>query len=117
MVKLKLCKGLSYSGIVKATIDEPFINVDDTIVDAVIQTGYFSVVKEPEEVISLGNIEKEGKQTEEKPISKMNKTELEAKAKELDIDISGCQKVGDIRSLLEDVTIDEKIEAAFEFEE
>lgn len=44
MVRLKLIKGRSYTGEVRATRERPFVEVDEAIVDGLISSGYFRVV-------------------------------------------------------------------------
>jgi len=97
MVRIKLVKGLSYSGIVTATKKNPFVTTDEETAKEAVATGYFTI----EEVIEEYP-EKTGEDQEEdqapptsddkvqKPIEKMTKPELEAYAKANGIDISSC---------------------------
>lgn len=50
MYKLKLIKGLSYTGAVHATRDNPYVDVESKeAADAVVATGYFELVEEAAE--------------------------------------------------------------------
>lgn len=57
MPKVKLIKGLSYSGIISASYKNPLVDVDNSKLEAVLATGYFALadkapapVKKPEEI-------------------------------------------------------------------
>ncbi len=73
MTKVKLIKGLSYKGIISATKQKPFVEVDDKNVKEVLATGYFEVVEETAE--------------EEKLLEDMKVAELDAYAEENGIDL------------------------------
>lgn len=96
MAKLKLIKGLSYSGIISATKKKPYVEVDDeATVQAAVATGYFEVVdaeasqpvEEPETAEVLAE---EPMQYGGKPLNEMNKSELETFAAYRDVDIKGA---------------------------
>lgn len=89
MFKLKLIKGLSYTGYgIKATAANPFVEVDKKEVsDALVASRYFSFIEgEPS-----ANNDKSG----DKPLEKMTEKELEAYAAENGIDLSGASKKAD----------------------
>lgn len=49
MYRVKLIKGISYDGIISATIANPVVEVEDkATADAAIATGYFELVSIPE---------------------------------------------------------------------
>lgn len=89
MFKLKLIKGLSYTGYgVKATAANPFAEVDKKEVsDALVASGYFSFVE--------GGVNADNDKGGNKPIEKMTEKELEAYAAENGIDLSGTSKKAD----------------------
>ncbi len=86
MFKLRLIKGRSYAGNgIKVTAEKPIISIESKEkTDALVASGYFSIVSEPE--LS---------KTEEKPLEKMSDKELETYAAENGIDISGLSKKSD----------------------
>ena len=46
MYKVKLIKGLSYTGAVHATKDEPYVTVEDeATANALVSSGYFKIVE------------------------------------------------------------------------
>lgn len=46
MIKLKLKNALSYSGVVSATVKDPFVEVkDESVAEAAVKTGYFEVAE------------------------------------------------------------------------
>lgn len=81
MCKLKLIKGRSYTGYgVKASVKRPCVDVDKKeVADALIASGYFSLVEETAGSNFNG----------EKPIEKMTEKELDAYAAENGIDLAG----------------------------
>ena len=97
MYKLKLNKGLSYTGYgINATANKPFIETDKKeISESLIASGYFSFVEK-------GNSEEISRQQpEEKPLEKMTEKELDAYASENGIDISGISKKSDKLSTIQ----------------
>lgn len=81
MCKLKLIKGRSYTGYgVKASAESPCVDVaKKEVADALIASGYFSLIEETPSGNSGG----------EKPIEKMTEKELDAYAAENGIDLAG----------------------------
>lgn len=46
MIKLKLKNALSYSGVVSATVKDPFVEIkDESVAEAAVKTGYFEVTE------------------------------------------------------------------------
>ncbi len=112
MFKLKLIKGLSYSGIVSATSKNPYVTVDnEETALAAVETGYFKIVERSENIPD----EKTGKinDGESKDWKKLNKDDLIAFANEHNIDVSSCknqdERIAIIEAALanEDGTIDD----------
>ena len=87
MCKVKLIKGLSYTGYgVHATVESPCADVEKKeVADALVASGYFSV-------IDTGAHTDDGKNGAGKPLDKMTEKELEAYAAENGIDLSGASK-------------------------
>lgn len=86
MYKLKLIKGLSYSGVITATKDYPIVNVDDKdLAHEAVKTGYFSLIEEAEMIPP----------EKEKTLDDMTVKELEAFAAEKEIDLKGCGSKAD----------------------
>lgn len=44
MVRLKLIRGRSYTGEVKATREKPFVEVEEAMVEGLVASGYFQIV-------------------------------------------------------------------------
>lgn len=99
MCKLKLIKGRSYTGYgVKASVESPCVDVDKKeVADALIASGYFSLVEENAD---------DGNSGGEKPIEKMTEKELDAYAAENGIDLAGvsgkAKKLAKIQEALAD---------------
>ena len=95
MYRVKLIKGRSYNGAIRATQEEPFVDVEDkAIADAAVATGYFEYV------------ESEGDDNDAPAdISKMTVPQLEAYAAEKGIDLADCknkaEKVAKIKEAAE----------------
>lgn len=86
MHRVKLIKGRSYNGAIRATQEEPFVDVEDkAIADAAVATGYFEYV------------ESEGDDNDAPAdISKMTVPQLEAYAAEKGIDLAGASRKAEI---------------------
>ena len=91
MYRVKLVKGRSYNGAIRATQEEPFVDVEDkAIADAAVATGYFEYV------------ESEGDDNNAPAdISKMTVPQLEQYAKDNNIDLGGATKKADIIKAIE----------------
>lgn len=105
MFKLKLIKGLSYSGIVLATAKEPFVIVDnEETALAAVETGYFKIVEHSENIPDEKNGENKAANKDWK---KLNKEELIAFANEHNIDVSSCKNQDERIALIETALADD----------
>lgn len=115
MFHLRLCKGLSYLGIVRATKAEPDVFVqEEEKAKALVNTGYFEMVSNEAEISrpqtetaeqenSADDLFGEGPGEDEQQgnpelmeLQKKNKAELIAYAGQNGIDITGCKTKDDI---------------------
>ena len=109
MYHLKLIKALSYTGVVNATVKKPDVYVDDkATADAAVATGYFELLgkakeqeQDPEPEVEEKAEEKEPLGYGGKPLSEMNKSELETFATYKDVDIKGAKTRAQIIAKLE----------------
>lgn len=98
MNKVKLIKGRSYTGYgIKATAESPCIEVaKKEVAEALVATGYFSLIEASADADNSGN---------EKPVDKMTEKELDAYAAENGIDLTGvsgkAKKLAKIQESLE----------------
>lgn len=100
MFKLKLIKGLSYSGIVSATAKNPYVTVDnEEIALAAVETGYFEIVERSENI--PGGKNGESNSGENKDWKKLNKDELITFANEHNIDVSSCKNQDERIAIIE----------------
>lgn len=104
---LKLVKGLSYHGVISATVKNPDVYTDDkAIADKAVNTGYFEVVdndtyNEESDIDAVSgdnndelfNFDDENNSTED--FGSYTVKELRAYAKEHNIDISHCENKAD----------------------
>lgn len=105
MFKLKLVKGLSYSGIVSATAKDPFVTVDsEETALAAVETGYFEIVERSENIPDGKNGESK---EAHKDWKKLNKEELIAFANEHNIDVSSCKNQDERIALIETALADD----------
>ena len=82
MYEVKLCKGLSYSGFIHATIKAPIVELDTKEeADKAVATGYFVSISSPDVQEDDCDID----------IKKMTKPQLEKCAMENGIDLTGCK--------------------------
>lgn len=107
MVKLELCKGLSYNGIVSATRESPFVKTDNVTAQKAVETGYFKVVQETKSQTS--DMQEQVQETidditvsKKKPIYKMNKSELLDLALEWGVDVSAFKNLDEVRTFLKE---------------
>lgn len=129
MYKLKLIKALSYSGVVKASVEHPFVETDDqAIAEAAIATGYFELINKeslPEEVVEEiskvedmtvseledevdndGDSDDETEELEGKALEDMTVSELETFATYKEISLKGIKsKAEKIEKLCADLGI------------
>lgn len=111
MFHLRLCKGLSYLGIVRATKAEPDVYVqEEEKAKALVASGYFEMVTSEAEKIQplAGTIEnaenmfgeaeeaEDQEESELMELQKKSKPELIEYANVADIDITGCKTKDDI---------------------
>lgn len=96
MAKLKLVKARSYSGLVRVTAKQPFVDVDtDEEAQALVATGYFELCASTAPDVSEED-EAEGSSPDYDALSAKTKAELTAYAAENGIDIEGCKTKADI---------------------
>ena len=94
MYKVKLIKGLSYTGAVHATKEDPYVDVEDKeTADAVVATGYFELVEETADDNNDGGKNDESGATD---YNKMTVPQLEAYAAEKGIDLAGASRKAEI---------------------
>lgn len=96
MARLRLIKARSYNGLVRATANAPFVDVDtDKDAQTLIATGYFEVCGKS--VPSAGSPEVEdGGSPDYDALSAMTKAELMAYAESNSINIEDCKTKADI---------------------
>jgi len=83
MFKLKLIKGRSYTGLVKATAAQPFVDVENkATADALVSSGYFVIDRKVKNSAPIGEI----------PVEKMAEKQLDDYAAENGIDLTGLKK-------------------------
>ena len=91
MYHLKLCKGLSYYGVIQATKKNPDVFVEDKeIADKVMKSGYFKMVGTDEKNISVEKAHLDREQLEV-----MRLDDLKKLAEDMEIDTSGLKKKSD----------------------
>lgn len=92
MYHLRLCKALSYTGVVSATRKEPDVFTEDkAIADKAIASGYFRLVKEAEETQATikGHLDK-------RQLEEMKVDELRQIAEDMGIDTSSLKKKAEL---------------------
>ncbi|WP_195985372.1 SAP domain-containing protein [Clostridium sp. D33t1_170424_F3] len=98
MIKLKLKKARSYTGVVSATKEKPYVTVkDEATANAAVASGFFEVVElnaaeEQPELNTTGTITKLGT---------MTVAQLKEYAKTNDIDLDGASKKEEILERIE----------------
>lgn len=108
MYKLTMCKGLSYHGIVTATVKRPDVCVEKKEdAEYLAGTGYFRLTAQPvpQPAVQPMILEPEkDKGRNRKALENYSKAELEAYAAEVEADISECtnneQRVAVIKAVL-----------------
>lgn len=94
MYHLKLVKGLSYCGIVRATKEKPDVFVNDkAIADKVVATGYF--------VLAEGEAAYEGAEEKAEDLKDMEYNGLKKLAADLGIDTKVVKKKADLIAAIE----------------
>ena len=92
MYHLRLCKALSYTGVVSATRKEPDVFTEDkAIADKAIASGYFQFVEEAEEIQATikGHLDK-------RQLEEMKVDELRQLAEDMGIDTSSLKKKAEL---------------------
>lgn len=92
MYHLRLCKALSYTGVVSATRKEPDVFTEDkAIADKAIASGYFQLVEEAEETQATikGHLDK-------RQLEEMKVDELRQLAEDMGIDTSSLKKKAEL---------------------
>ena len=94
MYKVKLIKGLSYTGAVHATKDNPYVDVESKeAADAAVATGYFELVEATADDNTDGEKNDNSGATD---LDKMTVPQLEAYAAEKGIDLAGASRKAEI---------------------
>ena len=94
MYKVKLIKGLSYTGAVHATKDNPYVDVESKeAADAAVATGYFELVEATADDNTDGEKNDNSGAT---GLDKMTVPQLKAYAAEKGIDLEGASRKDDI---------------------
>ena len=89
MYHLRLCKALSYTGVVSATKEEPDVFTEDkTTAEKAVASGYFVLVDTEDEKDTAEP--QEENEVDYEGLSNMTKAELTAYAKENGISLEGC---------------------------
>jgi len=98
MIRLRLIKGYSYTGVVSATKKQPFVDVEtEAEAQAAVATGYFEVCASTPAEPPSGDDGAEGDSVPDyEGLSEMTKDELTAYAKENNISLDGCKTKADI---------------------
>lgn len=92
MYKLKLIKGLSYSGVVLATQKKPYVETEDeAIANAAVASGYFELVDALPDPPAPADPD-----PDYAALSKMTKAELQEYATANGIDLAGTKTIADI---------------------
>lgn len=119
MYRLKLIKGLSYTGKVKATANRPFTEVEDKAdADYLVGTGYFKLVDEEINESTAPQLDDEGSDSQDdeadengfKPLDEMNISELETFATYKGVSLKGIRKKDDIIKKLREELPEEELE-------
>lgn len=96
MYHLRLCKALSYTGIVSATKKEPDVYTEDkAVAEKAVASGYFELVGDSGEPEAAGGQEEEN-EVDYEGLSGMTKAELTAYAAERGISLEGCTTKADM---------------------
>lgn len=97
MARLRLIKARSYNGLVRATANAPFVDVDtDKDAQALVATGYFEVCGKSVPSAGSSEVEDGGSSPDYDALSAMTKAELTAYAESNSINIEDCKTKADI---------------------
>lgn len=95
MYRIKLTKGLSYTGIVSATKEHPIVCVEDeAVAEQAIASGYFEPIGEAEAPEPAPATPSDDSAFN-KALEALNKAQLETLAAYHDISLAGCKSKGD----------------------
>lgn len=110
MYHLKLCKGLSYYGVIQATKENPDVFVEDKeIADKAIESGYFSMIGSDDKKKTVENVRLDREQ-----LDAMKLDDLKKLAEDMEIDISGLKKKSDF---IDAVMSENEVANEFDFDE
>lgn len=100
MRKLKLIKGASYyNGIIKATKEQPYVNVSDLEAENLVDTGYFAVCEDNTSEADLAESTQDSA-PDYKALSRMSKAELSEYAEENGIATDRCKTKADLLEVI-----------------
>lgn len=92
MVKLKLTKGMSYNGIVKATKKNPVVETDDATAEELVKTGYFKVIEAVKDApVDLDDSDTAG-HLDRADLEKMTVDNLKKLAADMGVDTAKCNR-------------------------
>ena len=98
MYKVKLIKGLSYTGAVRATKKDPFVEVEEKeTAEALVASGYFELV----EITEANN---DGAEENGKDLDSMTVPQIDAYAAEQGIDLTGCKNKAEKLAKIKEAT-------------
>lgn len=93
MVKLKLTKGISYNGLVKATKKKPIVETDEATAGELVKTGYFTVIETVND--TPDKTDDETAHLDRADLEKMTVDNLKKLAKDMGVDTAKCNKKAD----------------------
>lgn len=101
MYHIRLCKGLSYYGVVKATRKEPDVFVEDkATADAAVASGYFRLIDGGQTI--TGHLDRG-------QLEEMKADDLKRLAEDMGIETKGLKKAQLIDAIVcEEITVDEE---------
>lgn len=106
MYHLRLCKALSYTGIVSATKKEPDVYTEDkAVAEKAVASGYFELVSETEKQLKTikGYLDK-------RQLEEMKVDDLKSLAEKLGIDISNLKKKAELVEAIADVEVEAPVQ-------
>lgn len=110
MYRIKLIKALSYSGLVTATAEKPYVDIDDDeTAEKILATGYFETV-----FTSTQTLESSAENVS-KPLDEMNISELETFAAYKGVSLKGLKKKEAIINKLREELTAEELEGDIEY--
>ena len=111
MALIKLVKGRSYTGEVKATRENPFVKCDEATAKAAVASGFFIMANSKDDVELPFTPEPESEpEPEGKPLDEMNKSELETFATYKNVDIKKAKTKADIIEAIKKALPPEELE-------